>query len=236
MATLTEFAVDERLMAALAPCIDHHGIGDPALYEWPSNVLSANTVAYASGVIARRGTAVDHRVDPEELVRCKALAAEIHAFVDDIDVGMKSEADDRWVPFFQVANEGADVPRALDEATVRARFGGTIMPIDRIVIEPLEEAGGWWEDLQSGEDPEVEDRWRQLIAFVAKHPLLHGGCFVQIGFYDYAPSGLAETEPLDFEGDAPAGYEMRGSCLPRLALAITECGSLVGVFGHVVWT
>jgi hypothetical protein len=34
----------------------------------------------------------------------------------------------------------------------------------------------------------------------------------------------------------PAGFEMRGSCLPRVAFAFTPAGSVVGLLGHVVWT
>jgi len=226
---LTDFEIDERLMAALEPCMDHYGAGDPARYEWPSNVLSVNTVAYESGVIARRGEVIHHAVDPGEFALCRRLSAEMYSFLEGTFVGMKSEADTEWVPFFQVANVGALVPQRLDENVVRARFGGTIMPIDRVVIEPLAEDGTFWRDVQAGDDDAVVERWRQLISFVTSSPELHEGCFVQIGFYVYG-------ETIDFEGEEPPGYEMRGSCLPRLALAFTKRGSVVGVLGHVVWT
>jgi len=217
------------MLEAFEPCMDTFGSGDPALYEWPNNVLSTKTVVFDDGSIARGGTTSSRNVDPSELARCKALALELHNLVAKVHVGMKSEGNENWEPFFQAAEIGAPVPTALDEAAIRSIFGGTIMPIDRIVVEPLQEAGSWWKDMQSSEDEATNAAWRKLIAFVAANPALHGAAFVQIGFYEYG-------ECIEFEGEPPDGYEMRGSSLPRLALAITEQGSLVGVFGYVVWT
>jgi hypothetical protein len=226
---MAEFGVNKRMLKALEPCMNTYGSGNPELYEWPNNVLSTKTVVFEDGSITRGGTASTRNVDPSELARCKALSAELHKLVSTVHVGMKSEGDDGWKPFFQAAAIGAPVPKTLDEAAVRSIFGGTIMPLDRIVVEPLQEAGSWWKDLQSSEDEATDAAWRKLMAFVAANRALHGAVFVQIGFYEYG-------ETIDFEGEPPDGYEMRGSCLPRLALAITDKGSVVGVFGHVVWT
>lgn len=223
---LTEFGVDPRWMAAFEPCMNDYDCGDRALYEWPNNVLSVKTVVYENGVISKQGEPVDHAVEPDELALCKRLSDAMHAFVADVLVGMKSEADVHWVPYFCATSAGSS---ELDEASVRALFGGTIMPLDRVVVEPMEEAGSFWDDLCSGEDEATLAAWRKLMSFVEAEPELQSGWFVQIGFYEYG-------ETLDFEGEPPAGYEMKGSCLPRMALALTKAGSVVGVFGHVVWT
>src|SRR5512147_1301077 len=63
-----------RFAPVFAPCMDSYGCGDAARYEWPNNVLSTKLVVYDSGVIAKQGGSVVHRVDRMELERCERLA------------------------------------------------------------------------------------------------------------------------------------------------------------------
>jgi hypothetical protein len=63
---LTQFALSPSNLTTLAPCMDSDG-GEDEEAEWRNNLLSARTVVYQSGVIARQGDSVRHAVDPEEL-------------------------------------------------------------------------------------------------------------------------------------------------------------------------
>jgi hypothetical protein len=48
--------------------------------------------------------------------------------------------------FFIVSNVDEPVPKRIDAALVRERFGGTILPIASIFIEPITEESPWLED------------------------------------------------------------------------------------------
>lgn len=247
---ITEFGT-ERFAKLFAPCADPYGCGDPAKTDWPNNVLSIHTLVYDSGVIARRSDSVVHRVDPEELARCERLAKAAASIMGSHPVGMKSEADDAFHPYFQVVSvdsRGAPpgAPKVVDAALVRKLFGQTIAPFERVFVEPLREGGFFWNESETEvyEDevsperweaigPEkVFGRWRELIRFFEDSAELVLPSFAAIGFYEYkAPedaSVLDETKP--------PGFEMNGSCLPRTPFAFTHAGSLVGLFGHVAWT
>lgn len=247
---ITEFGT-ERFAKAFAPCSDPYGCGDPEETDWPNNVLSVHTVVYDSGVIARRSDAVVHRVDAEELARCERLAKAAAKIMGKHPVGMKSEADDPFHPYFQVVSvdsKGAPpgAPKVVDAALVRKLFGHTIAPFDHVFVEPLREGGFFWKESESdvSEDevspkdwksigPEyVFGRWRELIRFFEESDELVLPSFAAIGFYEYkVPKGASVLDPAE-----PPGFEMKGSSLPRMPFAFTHAGSLVGLFGQVVWT
>jgi len=247
---ITEFGA-ERFTTAFSPCADPYGCGNPALCEWPNNVLSIHTRVYDSGVIARSDQPVVHRVDPEELARCERLAARAGVIMGRHPVGMKSEADEPFHPYFQLASADAQgilpgAPKVVDAALVRKLFAHTIAPFDHVFVEPLREGGFFWKDARADVfeeeyspeewaeiNPEkVLARWRELIRFFNECDELVQPSFASIGFNEYSPpegaNVLDETEP--------PGFEMKGSCLPRMPFAFTHAGSLVGLFGYVVWT
>jgi len=227
----------EKYREFFEPCIDHYGPKTPK-GEWENNVLSSQTVVYDSGVIAKQGVAVEHRVDPAELALCERLAAQASAIIGDAELGMRSEGTDPFVPYFQVANVGSGgPPEVVDVALVRRLFGETICPVDQVFVEPLIEGGFFWKELTDGveEDDDETDiigRWRRLIDFFKSSPDLVHPSFACIGFYEYAaPEGAVAAST-----EKPPGFSMHGSALPRLAFAFTRAGSLVGLFGHAVWT
>jgi len=231
----------ERFARIFAACTDRYGSGDPALTDWPNNVLSVNTVVYDSGTIARSNDSVVHRVDPQELARCERLAAAAAKITGRSPVGMKSEGDDPFHPYFQVVSVDAHgappgPPKVVDAALVRKLFGNTIAPFDHVFVEPLREGGFFWKENQSDdEDDDAEEtygRWRELIRFFTESDELVLPSFASIGFYEYkAPNGASVLDKTE-----PPGFEMKGSCLPRMPFAFTHAGSLVGLFGYVVWT
>lgn len=226
----------EKYAETFEPCIDHYGPKAPK-GEWENNVLSSETVVYDSGVIAKKGIPVEHRVDRAELALCERLAAQASAIIGDAEVGMRSEGTDPFVPYYQVANVGSGgAPAVVDAALLRRLFGDTICPVDKVFIEPLVEGGFFWKELTDGvdqdDDSNIIGRWRKLISFFKSSPDLVHPSFACIGFYEYAAPEGATTASTE----KPPGFAMHGSALPRLAFAFTHAGSVVGLFGHAVWT
>ncbi|MBE9182762.1 hypothetical protein IQ268_29950 [Oculatella sp. LEGE 06141] len=186
--------------------------------EWFDNVISKQAVAYSCGAIGRNGEVLEHNHDPAELALCQQLSAEVAQIMATTKVA-GDEGEHLFLPFYVTANQGAVAPAQITEAVVRSAFGGTIYPQARIVIEPLEEAGQWWESVNF--DKEINEKlaaWQGMIKWFHSQERLHSLVFVMIGDY-----------PLDEEA-----FENGGSVFPRLALALTESGSLIGVCGQVV--
>jgi hypothetical protein len=217
--------IDPERLAPVRECMETYGQDhlDPD-GEWPWNVISKRAVAYSCGAIARAGAAVEHCHQPDELERCRRLAGEAARFMAGVDVGMGNEGSCEFSPFFVTANVDQNAPRRLTEAVVRGAFGGTISPSAQIVIEPLWEQGQWWSSVLhwygDNDDPEAELRpWRELIRWFRSRDDLLAPSFVMIG-------------------DRPRrrGAEQPGSVFPRLALGLTQAGSLVGICGWTVHT
>jgi hypothetical protein len=127
-----------------------------------------------------------------------------------------------YQPFSVVANVGTKVPARLTEPLIRQAFGGTIYPPARIRIEPLAEQGEWWQQVldnyegySGAELAAFLAPWRAMIAWFHAQPELRSPSFVMIG-----------EDPLDDDN---------GGCVfPRLALALTGAGSIVGICNYVV--
>jgi hypothetical protein len=197
--------------------------GDNKPGEWPGNYISTQTIAYSCGILARAGETVVHAHDADELALCRRRAEEAAKIMADTYLGMSDESDHQFAPFFIAANVGDKVPRKLTEPRVRAVFRGTIWPKCQIDIEPLKEEGEWWRRASgqplADNDEKALGAWRAMVAWFASQKDLHGASFVSIN--DRGESGRGE--PI--------------SCVfPRMALALTKKGSLVGLFGCVVWT
>jgi hypothetical protein len=193
---------------------------NPTTDEWPNNVLSSQAVVYSCGRLGRPGDATLHTHDPQELALCRRLAQEAAGLWKDRWLAFSDEGSHQFTPFFAGANVGDPVPAQVTEEHVRAAFGGTIRAECRFVIEPLAEAGDWWRLAGGEEGAPLLPLWRSTIAWFHQ-PGLHGVSFVQIN-------------------EAPPGTRWSGgvgpSVLPRLVLALTAQGSLVGMYSCVVWT
>jgi hypothetical protein len=233
---ITDFELDLARLAPLRECMDNYDIGDPKA-EWPNNIISRKAVVYSSGVITREGTPIRHNVAPEEFALCRSLASDVSAVMSGIRVGMGSEADDTFFEFFIVANLGDAIPAKIDESLIRSKFGGTIFPLATITVEPLEEAGVWWSellydvsDLSLNQQGAHLGPWRRMLKWFREQPELKDTAFVRIGEYE-------QLNVMDFKNcDDPPGTELAGSVLPRLAIGLTRCGSIVGIFGYGVQT
>ena len=221
---ITDCRPDPERLAPLKECMETYDVeGDDP--EWPWNVLSLRTAVYSCGAICREDHDKGiHLHDLDEFALCERLAREAAMLMDGVSVGMGSESSDHFAPFFVVANAGTTPPEGLSEETIRRAFGGTIYPQAQILVEPLVEAGLWWTVVKADcgmdggdEGSDCLRPWRSLVAWFGTQPGLREASFVMIG-----------EEPLSDEN---------GGCVfPRLALALTASGSLVGICGHVVHT
>ncbi len=218
---IRDCVVSAERLAPLQECmVDSTGDNRPG--EWPANYFSTQTVAYSCGILARAGEKVVHDHDPDELKLCQRLADEAAAIMTGTWLGMSDESDHQFAPFFITANVGDKVPRKMTEAHLRAAFHGVINPKCRLDIELLKEEGDWWkkasgQPLASNDDKSLA-AWRAMIAWFGSQKELHAASFVSF------------NNPVE-----PVGEEI-SVILPRMILALTKKGSLVGLYGCVVWT
>lgn len=228
---ITDFDLDAERLAVIKECMQHYDVGN-ADAEWPNNIISRHTVVYRSGIIARRSEAsVPHAIDQEELALCRRLAGEAITIMGDTPVGMGSEADDPFHDFFIPARVGMPCPTTIDEALIRSRFAYTIFPLATISVEPLDENGDWWSEV-AADGAEAEAAyllpWRTLLQWFHQRREFITTAFVRIG----DQQALWNLPPAAW----PVGTESTGCVLPRLALGLTQNGSLVGLFGYSVQT
>lgn len=227
MEVVRDCKVDLEYFAPIAECTETYGMDDhnPGS-EWAWNVISTQATAYSCGAICRMGELLEHHHHAEEFSQCKRLAEEVAQVAKNIAYCGRSASDVPPSPFYVVTNIGAEVPRQFNERLIRQIFGGTIYPRAKIWIEPLEEQGDWWSDVVAGgfwyeDDQQAYEQylqpWRSMINWFHSQPELHGHAFVQIG-----------KDPLD------DNFENGGCVLPRLALAFTRAGSIVGIWNRVV--
>jgi hypothetical protein len=203
--------------------MENYDIGGPD-EDWPNNVISTGTVAYSCGALHRPGEPKPvHNHLAEELRLCRSLAEEAAQLMEGVAVGMGSAASDCFAPFFVTASEGAPVPEAITEHLVRRVFGGSIKPGAGIIIEPPDEASSWWPAVLAFYEPDEEEgisfeeeigRWRVMMEWFRRHPVLRHPRFVSLG--------------------SRRDADKRGCVYPRLVLGLTPRGSLAGICGYVV--
>jgi hypothetical protein len=195
---------------------------NPAEGEWAGQIISRQTVVYSCGMIGRAGETLAHHHSSSELELCRQLSQAAADIMADQFIGLGDEGDHELVPFYVTANEGSaapvEIPVEITEATIRSAFGGTIDPQAALAIEPLEIGEQWWQEVAAccQEDEQTLAAWQNLVRWFAEHDL-HHPVFVSI-----SPPAAAE--------------EASGGVLPRLALALTPAGSLVGLISCVVYT
>lgn len=132
-------------IARLKPIFDCMAIlttGEMA--DWWFGILSTRTVVHRSGRLGLAGEGTERLVDPAELALCRSLAAKAEGIGA---VGMDSESECDFFRFFAAAAVGEKVPAKIDEKLIRARFGGTILPIAPVRVQPLDEASPWWSNM-----------------------------------------------------------------------------------------
>lgn len=227
---IARFEPDEERRAVLGECMENYGVGAAAA-AWPNNMIARDAVVSGSGAIARRGAPVRHAVDPGELDLCRRLADEAAGIMAGVEVGMGSESGDPFRAFFIAGDADGPAPGSIDEALIRSRFGGTIFPPATITVEPMEEAGVWWSEVEDDGSESEDDYfvpWRAMIRWFRDRPEFADSAFVRVGDRE-ALWGVPRDR-------FPEGTETTPCALPRLALGLTRGGSLVGLFGFSVQT
>ena len=231
--------VDPERLAPLRPCMESCGPEKPR-DDWDQSCIHPQTVAYSCGRLAYPGGPNDHDHDPEELIRCRTLAAEAADVIAGVEINL-SEASSTLDAFFSTANRG-DTATELTPEVVRTTFGGTIYPSAKIIVEPFGERGLAWQNFVAispeeyanhptvyGERLEAAvgnarrewqrrfELWRPFLDWFQSHQGLRSGSFVMVGDRDLSDQNF-------------------GCVFPRLVLGLTPAGSLVGVCGHAVHT
>jgi hypothetical protein len=223
----------ERLLV-ISECTETYGMEeqDPE-NEWVWNVISRRSVVYSCGIICREGELVEHNHSFGEIALCKRLSQEAATIMSGQFIDMADESEHELVPFYVVANEEVDVPDCVTEELIRSAFGGTIYPYADVLIESLEKEEEWWKkaikDYDYDDDIEYNDQrvssWFKLISWFKCQPDLHSPVFVSIDINSW--------KNVDRKG---VNLYNGGCVYPRLAVAITKSGSLVGLFSCVVHT
>jgi hypothetical protein len=225
--TVSNCQPDSSRLGVLAECRPS-GVSPGDGDEWPGQFLSTRTVAYSCGMLARQGDRIVHNHDAEELERCRRLAAEAAAIMKDVLIGGNDESDHTLDPFWIPANVGDPVPKRIIETVFRKAMQDTVYPGARLEIEPFKKTSEWWKRVsalhpdyqivpeQMPDEPERVAKWKRLFEWFSKHEELHSP--VYIGF----------QESTDGEFDA--------TVYPRLFVALTASGSLVGLATCVVWS
>lgn len=200
-----------------AECSDYDD-EDPRAAEWPHNIISVKVRAWSCGIIAREGEVVTHRHDPEELERCRRLAREAARELEGVETFGGEPCEGGYMPFFVTAGIGDPAPKALTDEVLRKAFGGALYPDTPITLYPLEESGAFW-DLITGvyrlEDDERRPRWKRCVQWFKAQQELRDACYVDMGYDDCQGPNLAAV-------------------FPRLVVALTRAGSLVGAAGCIV--
>jgi hypothetical protein len=215
-------------------------------------LLSLKTVVDSCGRIRRAGDAVRYDVVPAELELCRRLAGEARELLaGKVDGGLGTEGDLPFDAFWIVAirDESSSNLKTIDEALIRAKFGGTIYPAAQIGIQPLAEDAEWWADVlmcaeetadvqamrSDDEDPSPYFEafvavWRNMISWFRECPEFVDTAFVAVGDYDHQLELEQEYNPLPVGAIGPPSQYL------RLFVGLTRCGSLAGIVTHVVQT
>jgi hypothetical protein len=205
-------APDPSRLAPFEEAISHGPKGD----EWQYANISCRARAFSCGHLTR-GTVPEHKHDPTELALCKQVARGAAEHLRPLRLNDEGRGAP-FVPYYAAAVVGAPVPVGVDEALVRAVFGGAISPQTAIDVTPLQQEGARWVGLH---DTPAAPRsgaaqaraWHQFGEWFAAQEGLRGHCFVYIGRSDDDP----------------------GATMPRLVVALTPAGSLVGAASYVVY-
>lgn len=206
---------DTERLAVFKECLLTYGMDDRApVSEWPHNLIAKSAIAYSCGRFALPGRALKHDHDPGEFALCRRLAAEAAELMKY--AGGLGGSVDQYRAYFCVVQGAEPVPSSITTGVIRDAFGGTIYPPASINIEPMSESTRWWrwaEENRSGEDDLLAPH-RKMLRWFRDSTELRSPAFVYIG-----------DDPLDEEG------VNLGGVFARLAVALTEAGSLVGVCG-----
>jgi hypothetical protein len=219
---------DPIRLSVILECMETYEVGE-AWAEWPNNIISRRAVVYRDGAIVREEDVFPGLIDATELALCQGLGDEVAGLMHSVSVGMGSQADNSFHPFFILGSGTASLATSINEQLVRDRFGGTIFPQATITVEPLSDGTIWWNEVLSDGEGCGETYfapWTGMVDWFSGHSAFVASAFVRIG----DPRLLAA---LPNEA-SPNGTVIAGGVLPRLALGLTRNGSLVGLFGAVV--
>lgn len=235
--------IDEERLSPVKLCTVCCGPEEPR-DDWNHSCLHPATAAYSCGRLYSPGQPNRHDHDPAEIDLCRRFSNEAAQLIAGAEVCESEAFDVALEPFFIASNRGDSFDKTLTEAIIRVAFNGTIYPQAKITIFPLKDEGRGWEAIAMCVDsPENEPKlpteldvrqweaheqarkkreqlahkWRTLLAWFRLQPE-----FVDMGFVIVGEEQMSDTN--------------YGCVFPRLVVATTTSGSLVGVAGYAVIT
>lgn len=196
-----------------------HGV-DPS-DEWGMGNVSRRAVRYSCGCLTRKGHPLAHAHDPAEVALCQRIATEAADRLKDFTAG---EGEQIW-PFF-AATTTDSAPAKLDEALVRAAFGGTIAPGLNFEVSPLRRRGGHWDQLDGVQlNLDLVPAEIDTPPDIAKYMRTAWDVFAE--WFTSVPGLRAHSRVGIGSSDADPG-----PLKPRMVLALTAAGSVVGVVSY----
>ncbi|MCX7665794.1 MAG: hypothetical protein N2112_09620 [Gemmataceae bacterium] len=200
--------------------------------DWGMGNISQRAVAYSCGHLTLGKQPLNHLHDPDEFALCKQRTDELVQRLQSFTIGEGA----RLQPFFAVAVLGEPIATEVNEELVRRIFGGTLYPdllfsLTRLVPHPpqpkkrrTQPQGRWpnplglYMNLDDLPDPNADIGtqqiavWDEFADWFTSLPELTAHTCVGMGYSDADPGPLK----------------------PRLLLALTPAGSVVGVIGYEV--
>ncbi|KAI8465423.1 MAG: hypothetical protein J3K34DRAFT_487705 [Monoraphidium minutum] len=205
--------------------------GEAADPDWSQQAtLSKRAVALSCGAFGVGPAAgAAHRHDAGELAAAAALAGELAGVLEGVDIHMGDESDHRLAPFFAAAILGAAPPAEITDELVRgAAFGGALDPRYPLTLRPLPAPEGY---------PPAGG----AAGAVAPAALEAGARFVSMheprrGEPPARPAPDAGVEEKRAYYRAMKAAQPMGCIFPKMFLALTRGGSIVGAAAVVVHT
>ena len=215
------------MLKCFKECQNNYGVGDKSSNEWPNNAISHKaTFDSEAGMIHQTGVIEpsEHyknsliNMKTEDLDLCRHLTVELDARFGELEVGMGSESSDVFRSFWLRCPWPP--PRIIDEKVIRHAFNNCIHPKAIITIDPLtRDEDTFWQDVKKDLMGSVEEetqlvKWDAMMDWFANQTELFSPSFVKIN------SDTGTTFCV----------------MPRMAVAVTRGGGLVGLFGNCVRT
>ena len=200
--------------------------------DWGMGNVSTRAVAYSCGHLTHDGHSLTHLHSLEELASCARLANKVAARLATFRVGEGA----RLHPFYAAAVAGEPVSTEVTEPVVRRAFGGTLYPDIQFAVARLVPNTVPTRTPKRGTQP--RGRWPNPLGLHVRLddlPDPNGDLGAQqLAAWDAFADWFTVVAGLSAHATVGIGFSDAdpGPGKPRLLLALTVAGSLVGAIGY----